>query len=138
MRWQAQVLETSEDLATTTSLCNVPLSTRYPLSQLEIVTMRLHYTTERSEGNNVRDSEAGANFDLGRRISGLPCVSPSKGLEIQCPSCEKETQMIAAYACTQCLRGVCQICVTELMAKKWTKRKCPWCSVDGAQFKPNY
>jgi len=100
--------------------------------------MRLHYATERSEGNNLRDSEADANFDLGHRISGLPCVSPSKGsdpsqgLGIQCASREKGTQMIAAYACTQCLCDVCQICITRLIAKKWTKRKCPWCSVNGA------
>ncbi|KAH6667274.1 hypothetical protein B0J14DRAFT_187233 [Halenospora varia] len=139
-----QVLETLEALATTTSLCNVPLLTRHPPSQLEILTTRLHYASERLEGNNLRESEADANFDIGRRILGLPCLSPSKilntsqCLEIQCASCEKGTQMIRAYACTQCLRGVCQICVTRLMAKKWTKRKCPWCSVNGAQFKPNY
>lgn len=108
------------------------------LSEIEITTTRLYYAIEYSKGTVLRQAEANAKFASGRESSGLPCTSPSKGLQIYCASYESETQMTHSYACTQCLRGVRQICVTRLMAKKWTRRICPWCSIQGAQFKPNH
>jgi hypothetical protein len=137
MRCQAQVLASLENPATTASIYNASLPMRQ-LSEIEITTTRLYYATEHSEGTLLRQAEANANFASGRQSSGLPCTSPSKGLQIYCASSESETQMTHSYARTQCLRGVCQICVTRLMAKKWTRRICPWCSIQGAQFKPNH
>ncbi|CZR65579.1 uncharacterized protein PAC_15479 [Phialocephala subalpina] len=132
-----QVLKTIENQVAAASFCEALLPTRQP-SEIEIRTTRLYYITECSEENTLREAEADANLALEHWISGLPCVSPSEGSQFHCASCESRTQMTRSYACTQCLRGICQICVTRLMAKKWTRRRCPWCSADGAQFKPNH
>jgi hypothetical protein len=60
---QAQVSETSENPATTSSLYNASLPTP-DLSQLEVAITRLNSATEHSEGNNLRDAEADANLAL--------------------------------------------------------------------------
>ncbi|KAH8589085.1 hypothetical protein B0O99DRAFT_340745 [Bisporella sp. PMI_857] len=133
----AQVLETFKNPAAVASFYKISLPT-CQLSRIAIMTTGLYYITEQSEESTHREAEADANFALRRRIFRLPCVSPSEGQQICCAFCEGETQMTRSYACTQCLRGICQICVARLMAKKWSRRRCPWCSADGAQFQPNH
>src|SRR5436305_6472357 len=104
MEKQAQALETSENPTATTSLYKALLPTQQP-SHIEMATTRLFYAEEQFEGNVLGKSEADANFSTGRGTSGLPCVSPSQGLQIFCAACESETEMAKSYACTQCLRG---------------------------------
>ncbi|KAH7402997.1 hypothetical protein BKA64DRAFT_706506 [Cadophora sp. MPI-SDFR-AT-0126] len=132
----AQVSETYGNPAEAASFYKAFLPTRQP-SQLEITATKLYHITGHSEKGTLREAEADSNFAVGYWVRGLPCVSPSEGFQIHCPSCKSNTQLIRSYACTQCLRGICQTCVTRLMAKKWKKRRCPWCHTDGAQFKPN-
>ncbi|PVH70397.1 hypothetical protein DL98DRAFT_521649 [Cadophora sp. DSE1049] len=134
---QAQVLETFENPAAAASFYRISPPTCQS-SRISVATTGSYYSTEQSEENTRREAEADVNFALRLRIFRLPCLSPSEGQQICCASCASETQMTRSYACTQCLRGICQICVAQLMAKKWSRRRCPWCSANGAQFQPNH
>ena len=110
---------------------------RPQLSHLVIPVTNTYCTEEHFEvKNTLTEIKSAANSAQWGGSSEHICLSYG-GLRMQCTSCAKPTYREESYACTQCLRSVCQICFVVLMAIQWKKRTCPWCAVIGPQFQPN-
>lgn len=70
--------------------------------------------------------------------------SKSELLEIYCASCGRPVRLITAFACTECICGVCSDCVGQIIASPVItiqpgsapmRRGCPRCGVMGGKWK---
>ncbi|KAI9792997.1 MAG: hypothetical protein M1833_000984 [Piccolia ochrophora] len=81
--------------------------------------------------------ESGENFHLEPR--GLDDSSPSstsQNVQIYCAACQASTLLRTAYACTECICGICRECVDVLVAELGARRRCPRCGTVGGRFRP--
>ncbi|KAI9834810.1 MAG: hypothetical protein M1838_005484 [Thelocarpon superellum] len=82
--------------------------------------------------------ESGENFHIESR--GLEDSSPSsssQNVQIYCAACQTVTYLRNAYACTECICGMCRDCVDALLAESGPRSKgCPRCGTVGGHFRP--
>ena len=88
-----------------------------------------------------RNSDRGPNSDPSNGPSRLPALDPSARLsninnipphpsgganvQIYCAACQGVSLLRESYACTECVCGLCQMCVDVLMAGQGARRRCP-------------
>jgi hypothetical protein len=112
-------------------------------------------TPERG-GDNRGPPDRGPNSDPSNGPSRLPGLDPSARLpdglrngpgpaphpggganvQIYCAACQGISLLRESYACTECVCGLCQMCVDVLMAGQGARRRCPRCACVGGRFKP--
>lgn len=69
-------------------------------------------------------------------ISHPPHPSGGANVQIYCAACQGISLLRESYACTECVCGLCQMCVDVLMAGQGARRRCPRCACVGGRFKP--
>lgn len=65
-----------------------------------------------------------------------PHPSGGANVQIYCAACQGVSLLRESYACTECVCGLCQMCVDVLMAGQGARRRCPRCACVGGRFKP--
>lgn len=65
-----------------------------------------------------------------------PHMSGGANVQIYCAACQGISLLRESYACTECVCGLCQMCVDVLMAGQGARRRCPRCACVGGRFKP--
>ena len=74
---------------------------------------------------------------LDRTSGGMaPTSSGGANVQIYCAACQGVSLLRESYACTECVCGLCQMCVDVLMAGQGARRRCPRCACVGGRFKP--
>jgi hypothetical protein len=66
-----------------------------------------------------------------------PHAAPAKSdVQIYCAACRGVARLADSYACTECVCGVCAVCVDVLVRQGPTVRRgCPRCGVVGGRFR---
>ena len=72
----------------------------------------------------------------GLRNNIPPHPSGGANVQIYCAACQGVSLLRESYACTECVCGLCQMCVDVLMAGQGARRRCPRCACVGGRFKP--
>lgn len=75
-------------------------------------------------------------LDPSARLNGPPHPSGGANVQIYCAACQGVSLLRESYACTECVCGLCQMCVDVLMAGQGARRRCPRCACVGGRFKP--
>lgn len=88
------------------------------------------------EGSETLQLEARSNAALLLLDDSSPPTSSAQNVQIYCAACQNSTFLRAAYACTECICGICRECVDALMAKHRARSGCPRCGTVGGRFKP--
>ncbi|RYP27295.1 hypothetical protein DL768_011281 [Monosporascus sp. mg162] len=86
---------------------------------------------------SVETGASGENFHLGP--AGLSDSSPgysAQNVHIYCAACQGVSKLRESYACTECICGLCRVCVNVMMEEQGAIRKCPRCATIGGRFKP--
>ncbi|KAI9803880.1 MAG: hypothetical protein M1825_001760 [Sarcosagium campestre] len=63
-------------------------------------------------------------------------AASSNVVQIYCAACQTATALRTAYACTECICGICRECVDVLVAEQGARRRCPRCGTVGGRFRP--
>ena len=86
------------------------------------------------------ESSGAENFqqhmESSRSVEDSSPSSGSQNVQIYCAACQIITLLRSAYACTECICGICRDCVDALMAEQRARSKCPRCGSVGGRFKP--
>lgn len=110
-------------------------------------------STDHRNAPDHRGPDRGPNSDPSNGPSRLPALDPSARLsninhthaphpsgganvQIYCAACQGISLLRESYACTECVCGLCQMCVDVLMAGQGARRRCPRCACVGGRFKP--
>ena len=86
---------------------------------------------------SVETSGSGEHFHIG--AAGLSDSSPNysaQNVHIYCAACQGVSKLRESYACTECICGLCRVCVNVMMEEQGAIRKCPRCATIGGKFKP--
>ncbi|KAI9786783.1 MAG: hypothetical protein M1816_007790 [Peltula sp. TS41687] len=69
-----------------------------------------------------------------------PSQSQSHNVRIYCAACQNATLLRSAYACTECICGICRECVDALVSmseqRSASRSRCPRCGTVGGKFRP--
>lgn len=88
--------------------------------------------------SSVESTQSGQNFHIPSQ--GLSNSSPSfyQPVQIYCAGCKRLSTLKDSYACTECICGLCQECVSALVSEQARGRiaRCPRCDGIGGKFKP--
>lgn len=110
----------------------------YQASPLQQALTPPPYTQETIEPfPSVETGGSSENFHIG--AAGLPDSSPSysaQNVHIYCAACQGVAKLRESYACTECICGLCHVCVNVMMEEQGAIRKCPRCATIGGKFKP--
>ncbi|KAI9855370.1 MAG: hypothetical protein M1813_009828 [Trichoglossum hirsutum] len=71
-----------------------------------------------------------------RGLDSSPTRPSTAVVNIVCASCRTSTALCSAYACTECICGICHSCVDILVGEQGRGKRCPTCGTLGGKFKP--
>ncbi len=85
---------------------------------------------------SVETSESFQAAAESRSVEDSSPSSVSQNVQIYCAACNTATLLRNAYACTECICGICRECVDVLMVEHGARRRCPRCGTIGGRFRP--
>ncbi|KAI9887861.1 MAG: hypothetical protein M1823_000383 [Watsoniomyces obsoletus] len=71
-----------------------------------------------------------------RSVEDSSPSSASQNVQIYCAACQNSTMLRTAFACTECICGICRECVDILVAEHGARRSCPRCGTVGGRYRP--